>query len=144
MDASAAFEAAIVTCPSVVSNTGGLGPDRQAAPPLTETPPKRSPSPSPIRSIRRSAGLPSVMPHDRRRRLRPDAECAGLVDVSAVGGDASDDELSQVGKNDRGHGAIDGPSAPSGATVRLRHSEEDSFARDSPLEERRFELSVPP
>jgi hypothetical protein len=41
----------------------------------------------------RPAGLPSVSPHDRRRRLRPDAECAGLVDVGAVGGDAVDDVL---------------------------------------------------
>jgi hypothetical protein len=31
--------------------------------------------------------LPSVTPHDRRRRLQPDAECATLVDVGALGGD---------------------------------------------------------
>jgi hypothetical protein len=30
------------------------------------------------------------MPHDRRRRLRPDAECAALVDVGAVDRDATD------------------------------------------------------
>jgi hypothetical protein len=37
---------------------------------------------------RRPAGLPSVTPQDRGRRLRPDAECAALVDVGAVDGDA--------------------------------------------------------
>jgi hypothetical protein len=36
---------------------------------------------------RRPAGLPSVTPHDRRRRLRPDADFAGLVGVGAVGGE---------------------------------------------------------
>jgi hypothetical protein len=39
----------------------------------------------------RPAGLPSVTPQDRRRRLQPDAECAGLVDMGAIGGDAEDD-----------------------------------------------------
>jgi hypothetical protein len=34
-----------------------------------------------------------VSPRDRCRRLRPDAECAWLVDVGAVGGDAADDVL---------------------------------------------------
>jgi hypothetical protein len=34
------------------------------------------------------AGLPSATPHDRRRRLRPDAGGAGLVDAGAMGGDA--------------------------------------------------------
>jgi hypothetical protein len=42
---------------------------------------------------RRPAGLPSATPRDRRRRLRPGAECAGLGDVGAVGGDAGDDVL---------------------------------------------------
>jgi hypothetical protein len=42
---------------------------------------------------RRPAGLPSATPPDRRRRLRPDAECAGGVDGGAVGGDAADDIL---------------------------------------------------
>ena len=34
---------------------------------------------------------PPVTPQDRRRRLQPDAECAGLVDMGAIGGDAEDD-----------------------------------------------------
>jgi hypothetical protein len=34
--------------------------------------------------------LPSMSPQDRRSRLRPDAECAVLVDVGALGGDAAD------------------------------------------------------
>jgi hypothetical protein len=33
----------------------------------------------------------SVTPHDRRRRLQTDAECAALVDGGALGGDAADD-----------------------------------------------------
>jgi len=33
------------------------------------------------------------MPQDRRRRLRPDAECAAGVDVGALGGDAADEVL---------------------------------------------------
>jgi hypothetical protein len=37
--------------------------------------------------------LPSATPQDRRRRLGPDAECAGLGDVGAVGGDVADDVL---------------------------------------------------
>jgi hypothetical protein len=37
--------------------------------------------------------LPSASPHDRCRRLQPDADCAGLVDVGAVGGDAADEVL---------------------------------------------------
>ena len=40
---------------------------------------------------RRPAGLPSATPQDRGRRLRPDANGAGIVDVGAVGGDAADD-----------------------------------------------------
>ena len=36
---------------------------------------------------RRPAGLPYATPQDRGRRLRPHAECAGLVDVGALGGD---------------------------------------------------------
>jgi hypothetical protein len=39
---------------------------------------------------RRPAGLSCATPHDRRR-LRPDADRAVLVDVGAVGGDAADD-----------------------------------------------------
>jgi hypothetical protein len=31
-----------------------------------------------------------MSPQDRRSRLRPDAECAVLVDVGALGGDAAD------------------------------------------------------
>jgi hypothetical protein len=42
---------------------------------------------------RRPAGLPSATPQDRRRRLRPDAGCAGLVDVGALGGDGADGVL---------------------------------------------------
>jgi hypothetical protein len=34
-----------------------------------------------------------VTPHDRRHRLRPDAERVALVDVGAVGGDATEDVL---------------------------------------------------
>jgi hypothetical protein len=34
--------------------------------------------------------LPSASPQDRRRRLRPDAECAAVVDGGAIGGDADD------------------------------------------------------
>jgi len=37
--------------------------------------------------------LPTVTPHDRRRRLRPDAECGGLVEEGAVGGDAAEGVL---------------------------------------------------
>jgi len=33
------------------------------------------------------------MPHDRRRRLQPDADSAALVNVGALGGDAADDVL---------------------------------------------------
>jgi hypothetical protein len=39
---------------------------------------------------RRPAGLPSATSQDRDRRLRPDTECAALVDVGAFGGDAGD------------------------------------------------------
>ena len=49
---------------------------------------------------RRPAGLPSATPRDRRRRLRPDAECTALVDAGAVGGDAADDILGGKGKFD--------------------------------------------
>jgi hypothetical protein len=37
---------------------------------------------------RRPAGLPSVMPRDRRRRLRPDVDRAALGDLGALGDDA--------------------------------------------------------
>jgi hypothetical protein len=40
--------------------------------------------------------LPSATPQDRRRRLRPDAECAGLGDVGAVGDDARDEVLKVI------------------------------------------------
>ena len=36
---------------------------------------------------------PSVSPHYRRRRLRADADGAGVVEVGAVGGDAADEVL---------------------------------------------------
>ena len=42
---------------------------------------------------RRRAELPSVTPHDRRRRLQPNADSAALVDVGALGGYAVDDIL---------------------------------------------------
>jgi hypothetical protein len=34
-----------------------------------------------------------VAPHDRRRRLEPNADAATLVDIGAFGGDAPDDIL---------------------------------------------------
>jgi hypothetical protein len=37
--------------------------------------------------------LPSATPHDRRRQLRPEVECAGLGEVGTLGGDAADDIL---------------------------------------------------
>jgi hypothetical protein len=49
---------------------------------------------------RRPAGLPSVSPQNRRRRLRPGAECPAVVDVGALGGDAADDILGGKGKFD--------------------------------------------
>jgi hypothetical protein len=38
--------------------------------------------------------LLSVPPHDRGRRLQPDADAASLIDISALGGNAPDDILS--------------------------------------------------
>jgi hypothetical protein len=37
--------------------------------------------------------LLSIPPHDRRRRLEPDADAATLVDIGALGGNAPDDIL---------------------------------------------------
>jgi hypothetical protein len=42
---------------------------------------------------RRPAGLPSVTPQDRRRRLRLDADRGALVDGGAVRDDVADDVL---------------------------------------------------
>jgi len=41
----------------------------------------------------RPAELLPVLPHDRGRRLRLDADSAALVDVGAFGGDAADGVL---------------------------------------------------
>jgi hypothetical protein len=45
----------------------------------------------PARSPRRPAELLSVPPHDRGRRLQPNADAATLVDIRTFGGDAPDD-----------------------------------------------------
>ncbi len=60
----------------------------------------------------------ALRPHDRRRRLRPDAECAGPVDLGAVDGDA-------VTRHTQC------PTSP-----------RSWFAHDSPLEQSGFELPV--
>jgi hypothetical protein len=36
-------------------------------------------------------GLLSVLPHDRGRRLQPNADLAALVDIGALGGNSPDD-----------------------------------------------------
>jgi hypothetical protein len=37
--------------------------------------------------------LPSIQPHDRRRRFQPNADAAALVDKGALGGNPPDDIL---------------------------------------------------
>jgi hypothetical protein len=37
--------------------------------------------------------LPSIQPHDRRRRFQPNADAAALVNKGALGGNAPDDIL---------------------------------------------------
>jgi len=55
--------------------------------------PRRFRRPTRLPAPRRPAGLPSLTPQDRCRRLRLDAEGAALVDVGAVGGEAPDEML---------------------------------------------------
>jgi hypothetical protein len=39
------------------------------------------------------AELLSVLPHDRGRRLQPDADTTPIIDIGALGGNAPDDVL---------------------------------------------------
>jgi hypothetical protein len=39
----------------------------------------------------RSAKLLAILPHDRDRRLQPDAGAAALIDKGALGGNSPDD-----------------------------------------------------
>jgi hypothetical protein len=67
--------------------TGAKTPRRRSQQPRRFRRPTHPPAP------RRPAGLPSVKPHDRGRRLRPDADRAALVDGGAFGCDAADERL---------------------------------------------------